>query len=165
MGSSMDHLAKDIEILARTNAPEALAQASELVKQYPGKAKAWALRAYVFGRNGYWSNAIDDLTRAIEIWPSEPSLFFHRGRYHIKLGEFHHAIDDFDQGLIACDHHSSDYYRETFHFMRAYVRLETGDKTGAADDLANVRDGFALWINSMCSKSELMMRCQDNSVC
>lgn len=159
MGSSMDHLVKDIEILARTNASEALAQASELVKQYPGEAKAWALRAYVFGRSGHWSNAIGDLTRAIEIWPSEPGLFFHRGRYHIKSGEFHHAIDDFSQGLIACNQHSNDYYRETLHFMRAYACLETGDKTGAANDLANVRGGFALWVNSMCSRSEPLMRC------
>lgn len=76
MNSALDYLIKDIETLARAKDPEALTQASELVEKYPNDAKAWSLRAYVFGRNGHWSNAIDDLTRAINICANRAGFIF-----------------------------------------------------------------------------------------
>lgn len=159
MSAVLDLRIKSIEALARVDDPEALTQASKLTEQFPGEAKTWVLRAYVLGREGRWAEAISDLTRAIGIWPNEPELFFHRGRYCVRLRDFQQAIDDFGCGLVACDRHSNDYHRESLHFMRAYARLEVGNKEGAVDDLANVRDDFTLWIDSLCTKTKLLARC------
>ncbi len=163
MNTMIDSQIKIIELLVHSDYLESLAQASILIDQHPNEARAWALRAYVLGQSSRWADAIDDLTHAIDIWPNEPDLFFHRGRYYIEQGDLKKAINDFSEGLVACDHHSNSYYRETLHFMRAYARLEVGDKKGAEDDLSLVRDDFTVWIKGLCSKRQILARCSENS--
>src|SRR5688572_14908939 len=122
---------QEIETKARAEAPDALARASALIEQYPSEARIWSLRAYIHGRAGAYMKAVGDLTRAICIAPTEPVLFFNRGRKYAKLGNYRLAAEDFSQGLAACDLHSNDYYRESLHFHRAYSYLKLGEKARA----------------------------------
>lgn len=159
MSSTLDSRIKKIEARVRADDPDALAQASKLVEQYPNEVKTWSLRAYVQGRAGNWVESIEDLSHAIDITPSESSLFFDRGRYYAKLGDYQRAIDDFSRGLAACDQHSNDYYRESLHFLRADAYLKLGNKAEALEDLKGVREDFSLWTNELCTKQGLLAQC------
>ena len=160
MSSMLDSMIERIETQARTDDPDALIQASKLIEQYPAEAKAWALRAYIHGREGNYAEAIDDLTQAVNVCPiEEPCLLCNRGRYYVNLGGYQCAIDDFTRGLDVCDLHSYDYYREEFYFFRAYAFLKLGDKVAAYKDLSKVRDDFTVWIDKLCTKQELLTQC------
>jgi tetratricopeptide (TPR) repeat protein len=159
MSSMLNTKIKRIEARTRARDPDALVQASKLIEQYPCEAKAWNLRAYVFAREKKYTDAIDDLTSAIDLCPTEPCLLHSRGRYYTRLGDYQRAIDDFTCGLAACDLHSSDYYREEFYFHRAYAYLRFGNKAAALEDLKRVRDDYLAWTDRLCTKQELLAEC------
>jgi tetratricopeptide (TPR) repeat protein len=159
MNTMLDSMIKKIETQAYADDPEALAQASKLIEKYPGEMEVWLLRAYIFAREGNLTNAIDDLTKALELNPTEPCLLFDRGRYYARLGDHQRATEDFTKGIAACDLHSRDYYRQALHFHRAYSYLKLGNKTAAIDDLKKVRDGFTFWTNELCTKEGLLEQC------
>lgn len=159
MGLTLDAKIKEIEAQFRAGDPGALPQASKLIEKYPNEMGAWMLRAYIHGIQRNYNKAIDDLTHAIDISPTEPCLFFDRGRYYLRSSDYQNAIDDFTNGLAACDLHSSDYYRETLHFFRADMYLKLGNKKAACEDLKNVQDGFDIWTDRFCSKQELLAQC------
>jgi len=162
MKLTFDSMVKQIEAQAHANDPDALAQSSKLVEQYPTEARAWALRAYVLAGEKNWTKAIDNLTQALNVCLiDEPCFLFNRGRYYIKLGNYQCAIDDFTCGITACDLYSSDYYREMLHFFRAYAFLKLSNKVAALEDLNNVREGFVVWTDRLCSKQELLVQCSD----
>ena len=160
MTSGIDGLISNIEGRAKTDDPTALAEATKLVAEYPSESKVWALRAYIFARTGNLSNAVSDLTRAIELASPEPSHYFDRGRYKLKLGDVADAAADFSRGIELCDEYSDDYYRESLHFMRADAFVRAGKRSEALADLQQVRDGFTLWTTELRSKEALLAECE-----
>jgi len=163
MKTTLNSLIETIEQQVSAENPDALYNALDLLDQYPHEAKVWSLLAYIKMRVGNSEEAAKDLTRAIELAPSEPVLFFDRGRCYIKLGEYLSAINDFDCGLSLCSSQSNNYYSESFYFLRAYSYLKLGDKNKALDDLSVVRDGFMLWIDSLCTKQTLLSEINGNA--
>lgn len=159
MNRSLDSSIKKVEERARADGAGALADATKLIEQHPGEPSAWSVRAYVQARAGNIVSALSDVTRAIELSPSEPVLFFDRGRYHLRLKNFALAIEDFDRGIALCDRLEDDYYRESFHFLRADALLRVGNKTAALADLAHVRDDFSLWTTELRTKQGLLSEC------
>ena len=157
--SFLDAQIEKIEAQARADDPDALAEASKLIEEYPSEVKTWALRAYIYGREENYGKAIEDYTRAIDLCPTEPCLFFDRVIEYSKIGDYRRAIDDCTRGLALCDLHSSDYYREVLHFFRANAYLELGNRVAALEDLQYVRNDFLWWINDIRTKQDLLARC------
>jgi len=149
------------EALARAGDQDgAISMATELVAMYPNELKVWLLRADLYGLNRRYADAIADLTRAIEINPMEPSLLHARGLDALALGNYQEALKDFARGLELCDYHGNDYYRESFHFLRAEAFLRLGKKKEALADLAHVREGMKTWTYALRSKSDLLAECR-----
>jgi tetratricopeptide (TPR) repeat protein len=159
MNQTLDSKIKCIEERIHAGDPEAHNQVSKLIEHYPNKVEVWALRAYLLGRKGNWGEAINDLTHALDLLPSEPGLFFDRGRYYAKIGEHQCAVDDFTNALELCVFHSNDYYRESLYFFRAEAYLRLGNKVAALEDLQGVRKDFSLWTNELRTKQELLDQC------
>jgi tetratricopeptide (TPR) repeat protein len=159
MTSGIDKLISNLESRAQNDDPIALAEATKLVAENPSEPKVWSLRVYIFARTGNLSNAISDLTRAIELSSPEPSHYFDRGRYKLKVGDGAGAMEDFGRGIALCDEHGDDYYRESLHFMRADALLRAGKRREALADLQHVREGFTLWTTELRSKEALMSEC------
>lgn len=160
MTNGINKLISNLESRAQSDDPTALAEATKLVAEHPSESKVWGLRAYIFARTGNLSNAISDLTRAMELSSPEPTHYFDRGRYKLKVGDSAGAVADFSRGIELCDEHGDDYYRESLHFLRADALVKTGKRSEALADLRQVRDGFTLWTTELRSKEALMSECR-----
>jgi tetratricopeptide (TPR) repeat protein len=145
-------ISKAQELVKRQDSHGAMLLANELVKQYPNEIKAWSLRAYLHERNENYTEAVADLTRAIDINALEPHFLYSRGRYYFGLGDDQSAVNDFSKGLVLCDYHNSDYYREELHFWRAEALLRLGKRQEALLDIACVGNELALGHTSCALK-------------
>lgn len=160
MSNSIDDLIARADGLSRAKDRNgAMALANELVSQYPNEMKVWSLRAHLHALNHHYSEAVADLTRAIEINNMEPDFFFNRGSYSFRLGDNQSAIDDFTKGLALCDYHKDDYYRETLYFWRAETLLRLGRKQEAVADLSHIREDFSFWTDRLRTKADLLAEC------
>lgn len=149
-----------VEGLARAGRQEeAMNLASEMIERHPESMDVWSLRAYLHGRSGNYSEAIADLTRAIEINPLEPHLFYDRGLKHLAQNDFEAAVLDFGKGLNLCEYYNSDYYREPLHFLRAEAFCKLGKKHEALRDLERVQTTFTSWTYKLRTKAELLEEC------
>jgi tetratricopeptide (TPR) repeat protein len=137
----------------------AMLLATKLVEQHPNEMEVWSLRAYLHASKHNYERAVADLTRAIAINSMEPVLFWNRGRYESKEGNYQSAVSDFSRGLELCDHYKDDYYREALHFFRAEVLINIGKKREALADLDHVRDGLKTWTYKLRTKAELLEEC------
>jgi len=138
---------------------EAMSLATDLVDRYPGEMEVWSLRAYLHGRSRNYKDAIADVTRAIEINPVEPVLFFDRGSDALAMGDDEAAVSDFTRGLELCDHYNNDYYRESLHFLRAEALVRLGKKEEALADLMYVREDLKSWTYKLRTKADLVADC------
>jgi tetratricopeptide (TPR) repeat protein len=160
MTSDLDASISRARQLARVGGKgEALSLATALVDRHPHDMGVWLLRAYLYARDGNYVQAVADLTCAIVIKPTEPSLFYDRGRHRLALGEYQSAINDFTKALKICGLSNDEYYSESLHFMRAEALLRLGKKKEALADLAYVREDLRTWTYKLRSKAELLAEC------
>jgi tetratricopeptide (TPR) repeat protein len=157
--TAVDKLVVDLERRAKNDDPTVLPEATQLVAENASDARVWSLRSFIFARTGNLANAISDLTRAMELSAPEPSHYFDRGRYKLKLGDSAGAVADFTRGIELCQEHGDDYYRESLHFVRADALVRVGKRREALADLQQVRDGFTLWTTELRSKEALVSEC------
>jgi tetratricopeptide (TPR) repeat protein len=151
------------ELARRNDQDSAMNLADDLIERYPNEAQVWSLRGYLHGRVGRHSEAISDLTRAIEIDDSDPYLFFSRGVDRFELGDDQLAIDDFSRALGLSERQQNPDYRETLLFWRAETLLRRGKKREALEDLAGVRDDFSFWTYKLRTKADLLADCENLS--
>lgn len=85
------------------------------------------LRSQLGDRKG----AIQDFNEIIAIDPSNPFGFRNRGHERNLLGDYQRALADYNQALQLTRLQAS---LPSFLAERALIRLELGDKSGAADD-------------------------------
>jgi len=162
MSLHLDHLISKAEHLARSgDNDEAMSLATDLTEQHPSEIKVWMLRAHLWTLKRDYTQAIADLTRAININGMEPSLFYDRGRHALALGDVLSAISDFSEGLRLCDGYNDDYYRGPLHFFRAEALLRLGRKHEALADLHHVREDFTTWTDKLRTKAELLAECSE----
>jgi|SRR5271163_2297975 len=160
MSSTLDDIIAKAKALARRNeTDEAMRLATELTGQYPKEMEAWLLQGYLHELEDDYPKAVADLTRAMELNPSEPHLYYSRGRYLFQLHEDDPAVRDFNKGLAMCDFNNNDYYREELHFWRAEALLRLGAKEEALKDLSQVPDDFRSWTYALRTKQDLLRDC------
>ena len=92
-------------------------------------ARTYVHRGFAY----YWEkkdfdSAINDYTKAIELYPEFAETYGHRGIAHLSRGEFVSAINDYTQ-LIQLDEGFADAYKE-----RGIAYLSRGDFDSAIDD-------------------------------
>jgi tetratricopeptide (TPR) repeat protein len=139
--------------------PTGFEDAVELAEQYPEDPRVLHTLAYAHETRKEYAAAITAITRAIGISPREPALLFERGGYALKVGDHECAVADFSQGLVLCDEHKSDYYREAFHFLRAEAFVQLGRTAEALADLSHVADDYVFWTTKLRSKEDLLVLC------
>jgi tetratricopeptide (TPR) repeat protein len=137
----------------------ALDRVEELTAQHPQEASIWRTRAYVNAHQGNTEDAIEDVSKAIEICDEEPDFYYTRGILFFRTARYQQAISDFTAVIKLCDCHGSDYYREGAHFFRADAYLRLNEFTKAREDCGYVRDGFQTWTDSLVSKDAILEKC------
>jgi tetratricopeptide (TPR) repeat protein len=137
----------------------AMSLANRAVEQFADSYGSWAFRAYLHGRCRNYNDAVVDLTRAIEINPEEPHLYFECALNRMVLGRDREAVLDLDEALRLCQVHASDYYREALRFMRSLALARTGRKSEAKRDLAEVSPEFSMWIDKLWTKGQVAQLC------
>jgi tetratricopeptide (TPR) repeat protein len=155
----LSSLIKKLEKRVSADDPAAAQEVARLTQQYPESTEAWVLLAFAHARKDEVAEAVVAMTRAIELSPPEPGMFFDRGRYELKLANYHRALEDFTQGLVLCEQLKNDYYRQALQFFRAEVFLKLGMKSEARADLAPLPDDFTLWTTKLRTKEALLAEC------
>jgi len=161
MTSNLDDFIAKAKQMAENDHTGALSLANELAEKNPNEMKVWILRGYLHELSDDYDEAVVDLTRAIEINPMEPRLFYSRGRYRFALSDDRLAIDDFTKGLELCDRYKKDDYREELFFWRAEALLRLGKKREALSDLAHVPGDYTSWTYKLRTKADLLADCSE----
>lgn len=159
MSESLDALIERIKDRANDDDSIALKEALQLAEQHPGEMKVWFALAYVHGRNGNFDDAVASMTRALEIGPRQPALYFHRGDFELERGNLQAALADFTEGIASSNDLQRSHYLKTLYFFRADVLLRLGRKAEARADLAHLPDNFSTWTTTLRTKQELLAQC------
>lgn len=162
MSEDLDRVIRNIKYRIGQKDPTGFEDAVRLAEQYPEEPRVWRTLAYAHEMKNEYAAAIAAGTRAIELSPKAPALFFKRGEYALQTGDHERAVADFSQGLVLSDESKSDYYRETLHFLRAEAFAQLGKKAEALADLSHVRDDFSFWTTQLRSKADLLVLCGES---
>jgi Flp pilus assembly protein TadD len=73
------------ELVRAERYDSALERLEELTRQYPNEPSIWRTRAYMNSHQGNTEDAIDDVSKAIELCDLEPDYYFTRGRLFSKI--------------------------------------------------------------------------------
>jgi tetratricopeptide (TPR) repeat protein len=159
--TSLDLFITRAKKLAQENdLPGAMALAETILVEHPDEIKSWLLRSYLHELSEDYTGAERDLTQAVRISPTEPHLYYTRGRMHYLLGRFTEAADDFREGLALCSFHNNDYYRDELYFWSGATQLKLGDTDVAAGFLERLPDDFGSWTDRFQTKQDLLNECK-----
>ncbi|MDC0744980.1 tetratricopeptide repeat protein [Polyangium mundeleinium] len=153
---------RNIKYRIRKSDPTGFEDAVRLVEQYPEDPHVWDTLAYAHSSSDDYVAAIAAISRAIELNPKDPALFFDRGEYALQTGDHERAVADFGQGLVLCDEPRWEYLREVLHFLRAEAFVHLGKKAEALADLSHVRDDYRYWTTELRSKADLLVMCGES---
>jgi tetratricopeptide (TPR) repeat protein len=145
--------------VARTDGERALLWANQLILDYPDRSASWSARAQVFWLLRRYDEALADSDRAISVQPEEPSNYFHKGDYLLKMDDFEKAIELFSQALTQGEAHDLAYYEDSSRMFRAFCYCKTGRFEDALADLALVEDRHPRWIDRLTTRDELIAAC------
>lgn len=112
----------------------------------------WLLKRY--------DEALDDSDRAISVEPEEPSNYFHKGDYLLKLGAFTEAIECFSGAIKLGEQHGFEYYDLTSRMFRAFCYCKVGRFDDALNDLNQLGESASVWIGRNISRDELVEACR-----
>jgi tetratricopeptide (TPR) repeat protein len=113
--------------LNQNDYPGAIADCGEALKRDSKIALAYSMRGQAMVHMGSAEQALEDLSRAVELAP-EPANYFQRAATYQALGQHKLALADLDE-VIALKPDGPQAY-----FARAQSRRATGDAAGAARD-------------------------------
>ncbi|KAJ3011425.1 cytochrome c oxidase subunit 1 [Thoreauomyces humboldtii] len=106
---------------------------SRLIILKPGDFPAYVYRARAYGQLGRWEESLQDLTTAVKIEPTEPTIYFHRASLLRQRNPFK-AIEDYSLVLLLDDSTlSTDAY-----YQRALLYYTLQQYDFAAADLQAV---------------------------
>lgn len=113
--------------LAQENYPAVIADCGAALARDPRLAPAYSLRGVALRQTGNPQQALQDLSRAVELAPDEAN-YFQRAATYQMLGQHQLALADLDQ-VIALKPDDPQGY-----FARARSRRAVGDTAGANGD-------------------------------
>ncbi len=119
----------------------AIADFSMLIKQKP-QAEEHYNRGVLFYHAERYAEAIEDLTRTLEVDPSNFTAYYCRGNAFYDLGEIQLALADYEQGLhLEVESHDPDPNTRDEHGLYGcgLARLRLGDLEAAQADLIKAK--------------------------
>jgi len=87
-------------------------------------------RGEIYARNGFYKQAIDDFSQAIQLHPAFAESYYNRGLAYDKMGDYKAAIEDFSQAI----HLKNDYIHA--YLNRGIVYAKMGNDQQAANDFS-----------------------------
>jgi tetratricopeptide (TPR) repeat protein len=155
MSEDLDRVIRNIKYRIGQKEPTGFTDAVRLAEQYPEEPRVWHTLAYAHEMKNEYAAAISASTRAIELNPKEPALFFTRGGYALHTGDHERAVADFSQGLVLSDDRAVLPHEERHPGMK----LESIERTNGRDAVGiDVRILDALADERDCSKKTLRRR-------
>lgn len=118
------------DLFAKKHMSEAQDKYSAAIEQDPKCVAGWVGRGGCKLRSEAWNEAKADLTKALEIDPSNLYALRDRAEVYLKLKEYDLCILDFDAKLLLAPADGKAL------FGRGDAKLRKGDKEGAAADLS-----------------------------
>jgi tetratricopeptide (TPR) repeat protein len=103
------------------NWPDAIADATEVIRLDPKNVEAFEVRAAAAHRAGDYRRAIEDATEAIRLDPARATGYAHRGASYRAIGEWKHALVDLNETLTRTPNASWSL------FDRAMTHFSLGD--------------------------------------
>jgi len=98
-----------------------------LAAEQPDEFEIYFQRGLAKDGLGERESAIADLDLAIGLQPTEPALFYFRGRFRIESSQYAAGIADMDQTIITDLALGSEYYASSARLIRAVAYLLAGD--------------------------------------
>ena len=75
---------------------DAIQLAQNAIAASPGSSEAWHLLAYAHEREKDLESALLAASKAVELSPAEPALWFHRGWLHLKVDAAEDCLRDME---------------------------------------------------------------------
>ncbi|WP_417388336.1 tetratricopeptide repeat protein [Gimesia sp.] len=72
---------------------------TEAIKKEETAFCAWMARGRVLHQSGKYNEAVQDFSKALELFPESPDAFFDRAMAYIKLNQLDHARKDLEQSI------------------------------------------------------------------
>lgn len=88
--------------LKKGNIEEAFALANKAVEKFPNDVDVYLTRSIIYRQRTDYGNAINDLTKALNIQPDDKEILLTRGQYYGKFNQYQNAVSDFSR-LITLD--------------------------------------------------------------
>lgn len=120
-------IARIKELSARKQYAQVVDLCDELEQQTPATYEIYYHRAQAKRALSDFNGALGDLSRAIQLEPREPALFFFRGLWSIDVGDHASAARDLEQAIELEEKLGSSYYRQSSKFARAVALLLHGE--------------------------------------
>jgi tetratricopeptide (TPR) repeat protein len=141
-------LARIEKLRARKQYAALIELCDSLEKQIPEAYEIYYHRAQAKSALLDVHGAIGDLSRAMEIEPNEPALFYFRGLWNIDVGDHATAASDFQKAIDREDELGSSYYRQSSQFARAVALLLFGDFQAAAHECGELPADMRSWFGN-----------------
>ena len=144
-------------------ADQASLVAGEGVAKYPGQAGFYVVRGRVNASQKFYSNALSDLRRALELNPRLPAAILERGALYLRMGDYSAAYRD-AQAALNLDGKSYaarlliarlELYRRDFAKARASIDLAMQLQPGLGEAYALLADWHYLQGNPAAAMEEL----------
>ncbi len=95
--STPGEVLRAIQAAARTNVAAALTLSDKAIAEFPTNAEPLIIRARLLDSVRRYPEAIRDLSVALKLEPTFPSLWQTRGEVNFKAGNFKESVADFDR--------------------------------------------------------------------
>ncbi|MBN2193847.1 MAG: hypothetical protein JW751_13615 [Polyangiaceae bacterium] len=122
---------------------EAIVASTSALDRFPGHGRLYYSRAQaklLAGRKSPdFVAAIEDVSRAIELSPEEPTCRFFRGVWYFELGNWNQAAEDLSEAVVLEEALGSEYYIESARLLRALALRQLGDARRAEEEVARCR--------------------------
>jgi tetratricopeptide (TPR) repeat protein len=148
--NSVDELENALEelegLVARRAFSKAIERSTELIERFPSEFELFYRRAQAHNMMNQRVQAIDDVSRAIELQPREPALYFFRGLWNIERDQFNDCIADMEKVAALEGDFATAYYVESARFLQAIAYLATAEFEHAESSLDCCRYDMDLFV-------------------
>ena len=139
------------------NYEAALTACEAILETHPGLRAGLRTRAQIYAHKAAFSQAIADMTIAIQAGPPEPSDYFFRGWWNLEDNRILDAIQDFTEAISLEERLGIYTFKESAYFFRAVASFRIGRYDDALADCKQVRDDFLIYLRSgLVSKAQIV---------
>ena len=129
---------------------------NSVISQNPNCAMAYNNRGNLRNIKGNMQGALDDCSKAIELYPKYYTAYFGRGVIKANMGDNMGAIKDYDEAVAIYPE-----YKEAYN-NRGLVKSKTGNIQGALDDYNKAIAIYPNYVDAYNNRGNLKSKMGDN---